>query len=250
MNHPTHLLLRGWGGRNTVTDGNPLPNSLEWMSAPYSTVTSSSMLFTFRQNSFFPFCGYHLRNRVADDCSSSHPGPTDPGVSYRPSGAMTLALTLPQPSITYVYWHVEVIGFKGVAILKLCRVYSRVACSKPKASGALALKPKRRTVTRQRQRGGESPAELEYGVEIGKRVALRVLYWRPLRQVSHHSSIFLLALQCSWSLPFLTCTSTMLSSSLPSGLDYLNHGLWFNMLRHALPSYLSFKTKCELMQDA
>ena len=32
--------------------GNPLPNSLEAMSAPYSTVTSSSMAPTSRQNSF------------------------------------------------------------------------------------------------------------------------------------------------------------------------------------------------------
>lgn len=31
--------------------GKPLPNSLEWMSAPYSTVTSSSMLLTNLQNS-------------------------------------------------------------------------------------------------------------------------------------------------------------------------------------------------------
>lgn len=31
--------------------GKPLPNSLEWMSAPYSTVTSSSILLTNRQNS-------------------------------------------------------------------------------------------------------------------------------------------------------------------------------------------------------
>jgi len=32
--------------------GNPLPKSFEEMSAPYSTITSSSMLLTSRQNSF------------------------------------------------------------------------------------------------------------------------------------------------------------------------------------------------------
>ena len=47
---------------------------------------------------------------------------------------MNLALTLPQPSITYVYGHVEVIGFKGVSHL---------------ARGALTLlKPKGEHVTK------------------------------------------------------------------------------------------------------
>ena len=32
--------------------GNPLPTSLELISAPYSTITSSSMELTTRQNSF------------------------------------------------------------------------------------------------------------------------------------------------------------------------------------------------------
>ena len=96
---------------------------------------------------------------------------------------MTLALTLPQPSITYVYWHVEVIGFKGVSHLAkaLQSVFPGSLLKAKGFRGALTLlKTKGEHVTKAEAKGGESPkAELEYGVEIGKENSRRFVLKAP-----------------------------------------------------------------------
>ena len=64
---------------------------------------------------------------------------------------MNLALTLPQPSITYVYGHVEVIGFKGVSHLAkaLQSVFPGSLLKAKGFRGALTLmKPKGEHVTK------------------------------------------------------------------------------------------------------
>ena len=52
--------------------GNPLPKSFEEMSAPYSTITSSSMLLTSRQNSFSTSSVDHLHMEKRDDRLQTH----------------------------------------------------------------------------------------------------------------------------------------------------------------------------------
>lgn len=89
---------------------------------------------------------------------------------------MTLVLTLPQSSITYVHRHVEVISFKGVGHLSkaLQSVFPGSLLKAKGFGGTLTLlKPEGEHMSlREGQSGEVSKSELEYGYRQGGRTAL------------------------------------------------------------------------------
>lgn len=80
---------------------------------------------------------------------------------------MTIALMLPQPSVTYVHRHVEVIGFKGVSHLAkaLQSVFPGSLLKAKGFRGALTLlKPKGEHVTTAEGTEVENPKERSWNM--------------------------------------------------------------------------------------
>lgn len=92
--------------------GKPLPNSLEWMSAPYSTVTSSSMLLTSLQNSF-------STTSVGTICDNRCKRWSKHTILWPHISLSTKTIrqqsACPHCTITYMHRHVEVVSLEGIS---------------------------------------------------------------------------------------------------------------------------------------